>query len=304
MSAAPVDVARIVASASILRSSVQDYAVIRLCGLARDQVVGDILPDPFGFPGAGRTVASASRKFQDDAISLRDQLPALAPQGLSRSQADPSRASRPSRRGVPRAPAKSCRTLQRLKEACPSRRRSREPDRDRRESARHPPELSRISLRQTINGKEASTASTGGVCTPLGNAVVVNPSMVGRPPVPPVLNRMTSKSGPRSGFSAATAGSTAVGPPRNIGFHIEPAPSAGTRSGTTWAKTAEDHIRKHLADDVPSGNGHRALGVQDAAFGRGDVDDADRSGIAGNVRTDDAINAEIRCRRCRNSRRR
>jgi len=84
-------------------------------------------------------------------------------------------------------------------------------------------------------GVVLSTTSDGTVRTPDGKATVDRPSSVGRAPVPPVLNRMESKSRVTRP-DAADSGSTAERPPRIIGFHIVPAPSAGTRSGITWAR--------------------------------------------------------------------
>ena len=63
-----------------------------------------------------------------------------------------------------------------------------------------PPESGRSSLRQTTIGPTCSVASIDMVRTPLGKAVALIPSSVGRAPLPPLLNiRISARRAPRRG---------------------------------------------------------------------------------------------------------
>ncbi|MNC48873.1 hypothetical protein D3C75_980180 [compost metagenome] len=66
-------------------------------------------------------------------------------------------------------------------------------------------------------------ASTGMVCTPLGNAVALRPSIAERAPMPPLLNISISALRP---FGLLSSGRTL-----RCRFHKALAPSAGTLPG-------------------------------------------------------------------------
>ena len=91
----------------------------------------------------------------------------------------------------------------------------------------------RNSFRQNTIGVMASLTSTGMPRTPLGKAVALKPSLVGRAPVPPLLNCSISKLGtsPTSPLSPDTDG-----PPRSCTFQSEADPSAGQPASMTWCR--------------------------------------------------------------------
>ena len=97
-----------------------------------------------------------------------------------------------------------------------------------------PPESGRSSFTQKTIGATFSVASTGIVRTPDGKAVAFSPSLVGRAPVPPESQALTSLSGTTGRLPRACPDTDE--PPRSGGFHKADAPSAVTRSGTAWCR--------------------------------------------------------------------
>ena len=116
---------------------------------------------------------------------------ALGGRVLADCESRPGRSCRSCRRRGRAAGRRRGRSWSRSRTACPRRSRSPSPGPGRRGYSPAPPESWRYSLLQTSTGALVSVISTGTLRTPLGKAVALRPSSLGRAPVPPEWKPVT-----------------------------------------------------------------------------------------------------------------